>query len=231
MKYRLKFKKEDEIKFIGHLDLMRVFQKAIRRAQIPIAYSEGFNPHHLVTFPLPLTLGATSEGEYMELQLTKEMNIEILCEQLNQQLPLGLIILDGLPLLDTSTKGMTIVQGAQYELRYPILLAQSLNWQSKIHEFLNQTQIMIKKQTKTKTQMVNIREGIYCMDGWNAGQRLVLDLFLAAGSRQNIRPEWVMESFLQFCGLPFSASQLQIHRKDLFALKNKEWVSLQHFID
>ena len=57
------------MKFIGHLDTMRFFQKAIRRADIPVAYSEGFSPHMIMSFAAPLGVGTTSSGEYFDMQL------------------------------------------------------------------------------------------------------------------------------------------------------------------
>ena len=54
--YRIKFEKGDDVKFISHLDVMRYFQRAIKRAELPIGYSQGFNPHQLMSFASPLTL-------------------------------------------------------------------------------------------------------------------------------------------------------------------------------
>ena len=67
MKVRVKFSKYGPVKFIGHLDVMRYFQKAIRRADIDILYSEGYSPHQIMSFASPLGLGITSEGEYMDI--------------------------------------------------------------------------------------------------------------------------------------------------------------------
>ncbi|MGL4790895.1 MAG: TIGR03936 family radical SAM-associated protein, partial [Anaerotignaceae bacterium] len=64
MTYRFKFTKGPQVKFIGHLDVMQTFQRTIKRANLPIAYSQGFNPHQLLSFASPLSLGYTSEGEY-----------------------------------------------------------------------------------------------------------------------------------------------------------------------
>ena len=65
MKIRVKFSKHGAMKFIGHLDIMRYFQKAIRRAEIPIVFTEGFSPHMVMSFASPLGVGIESEGEYM----------------------------------------------------------------------------------------------------------------------------------------------------------------------
>ena len=69
MNIRVKFKKYGVMKFVGHLDLMRYFQKSIRRAGIDIAYSGGFSPHQVMSFAAPLSLGATSDGEYFDMEV------------------------------------------------------------------------------------------------------------------------------------------------------------------
>ena len=69
MKVRIKFSKNGPVKFIGHLDVMRYFQKAIRRAEVDIAYSKGFSPHQIMSFAAPLGVGQTSESEYFDIEL------------------------------------------------------------------------------------------------------------------------------------------------------------------
>jgi radical SAM-linked protein len=68
MIFRIRFAKYGVVKFIGHLDAMRYFQKAVRRSELPIKYSQGFNPHQLMVFAQPLGVGVTSDGEYMDIE-------------------------------------------------------------------------------------------------------------------------------------------------------------------
>ena len=88
------YSKGEEIKFIGHRDLMRVFQRAIRRAGLPIAYSQGFNPHMRISWGNALKLGVTSDNEFATLQLDGWLRPAELMDRLNQQLPQGLEILE-----------------------------------------------------------------------------------------------------------------------------------------
>ena len=73
MKIRVKFSKHGAMKFIGHLDIMRYFQKAIRRAEIPIVFTEGFSPHMVMSFASPLGVGIESEGEYMDIGAEEDL--------------------------------------------------------------------------------------------------------------------------------------------------------------
>ena len=74
MKLRIKFSKHGVMKFIGHLDVMRYFQKAMRRADIDIAYSTGFSPHQIMSFAQPLGVGVESNGEYMDVELNSAIS-------------------------------------------------------------------------------------------------------------------------------------------------------------
>ncbi|MBQ4372972.1 MAG: DUF2344 domain-containing protein, partial [Lachnospiraceae bacterium] len=70
MKVRIRFSKSDSLRYVGHLDLLRFFQKAMRRAEIPMRFSEGFHPHQIMSFASPLGVGVTSQGEYLDIEIT-----------------------------------------------------------------------------------------------------------------------------------------------------------------
>ena len=84
MKLRIKFKKYGAVRFIGHLDVMRFFQKAIRRAGIDVAYSQGFSPHQIMAFAAPLGVGLTSNGEYMDIEVNSIASCQDVQERLNR---------------------------------------------------------------------------------------------------------------------------------------------------
>ena len=86
MKVRIKFTKEGPMKFVGHLDTMRYFQKAIRRAELPIAFSGGYSPHMIMSFAAPLGVGVTSTGEYFDMELTATIPTDEICQRLNSEL-------------------------------------------------------------------------------------------------------------------------------------------------
>ena len=93
LKVRVKFAKEGAMKFIGHLDIMRYFQKAIRRAGIPIAFSGGFSPHMIMSFAAPLGVGVTSSGEYFDMELTEEMSSAEMTKRLNDTMAEGMKVI------------------------------------------------------------------------------------------------------------------------------------------
>jgi len=82
-KKRLKFSKTGMGKFISHLDLLRTFTRAIHRADLPVKYSQGFNPHQLITFSLPLPIGVTSETEFVDIDFEDTASDAQIMEKLN----------------------------------------------------------------------------------------------------------------------------------------------------
>ena len=86
MKLRIQFSKYGPLRFIGHLDVMRFFQKAIRRAGIDIAYSSGFSPHQIMSFASPLGLGVESRGEYLDIQVNEPMKIPMNAQEMKDRL-------------------------------------------------------------------------------------------------------------------------------------------------
>ena len=99
---RLKFGRGEELKFLSHLDLMRLWERALRRAELPLAYSEGFTPHPRVALAAPLSVGVTSEAELMDVFLSRWVAPQSFVTQAKKQLPQGLKIL---LLLQAEAKG------------------------------------------------------------------------------------------------------------------------------
>ena len=90
---RIRFHRGQEVKFISHLDIMRLWQRAFQRAGIPLAYSEGFSPHPRMSLAAPLPVGITSEAELMDIYCTKWVTPHSLTKVISQQLPPGIEIL------------------------------------------------------------------------------------------------------------------------------------------
>ena len=90
MRYLIKFTKEENIKFISHLDVLKTIQKNIRRAGLPVEFSQGFNPHMNTSIAQPLSVGVYSSGEYMDMILTTEMDEQEIVDKLNATAPSGI---------------------------------------------------------------------------------------------------------------------------------------------
>lgn len=231
MKVRIRFAKSGAMKYVGHLDIMRYFQKAMRRAQIPIRYSEGFNPHQIMSFAAPLGVGLTSGGEYMDIECTEEIPSAEAVRRLNDTMVEGMEVLSYRYLPDNCENAMASVAAASYLLRYrkPFQRHFTLqDFQVFLRDFyVNPAEIMISKKTKKGERFLDLKPLIYRFDVSMEEDSLVYALTLSTGSTDNIKPELVMEHFHRFIGLEDEEQPaLAIHRCDLFTRREDALVSL-----
>ena len=115
----VRFSKEERVKYISHLDLMRTLQRALRRAEIPVAFSQGFNPHPRLSFASALAVGMTSEGEYMDILLEQDLVPDEFCNRMNKVLPLGIRMLEAIKVSNKIPSLMSIVERADYLIKFP----------------------------------------------------------------------------------------------------------------
>ena len=201
------------MKFIGHLDIMRYFQKAIRRAEIPIAFTSGYSPHMIMSFANPLGVGLTSDGEYFDIELTESIASKEAVRRLNEQMVDGMEIVSFVQIPDDKkSKGMSIVAGADYlssvkNGSLPEDLAE------KLEAFYAQNEICVVKKTKKSEKEVDIRPMIYKLECRNGG----IYMRVAAGSVQNLKPELVTEAFVRYLGMEADAVNFTHHRLETFA--------------
>lgn len=213
MKVRIKFAKQGAMKFIGHLDIMRYFQKAVKRAGLDAAYSEGFSPHMIMSFAAPLGVGVTSEGEYFDLELKTPMSSEEAVERLNQVMVEGMEVLSVREVPEGKKgKAMSLVAAADYLVSFREGMEPGKDWKEKVPAFVEQQEIRILKKTKKNEKEVDIKPYIYEME--IRGESIFLKL--AAGSVKNTKPELVMEAFYGFCGQEFQPLSLLIHRMEVY---------------
>jgi len=233
LKVRVKFKKEGSMRFIGHLDVMRFFQKMMRRADIPIAFSSGFSPHMIMSFASPLGIGLTSAGEYFDIEITEPIPSQKALQQMNDTTVDGIAIVSFIEISpEKKWTGMSILAGASYRVT---ILAKEDTWEmdisSMLAAFLAQPEIVVLKKTKRSEEMVNIKSSIYeIKQGMDSNSsQLVLDMTLSAGSRENLKPHLVAEAFLTF--IDKKASNFFYHRTEMYANVGsddaKELVSLE----
>ena len=219
MKVRVKFEKTGAMKFIGHLDIMRYFQKALRRANIPVAFSGGFSPHMIMSFAAPLGVGVTSSGEYFDMELTESMPSAEMEKRLNETMAEGMRVVSVREIPDNKANAcMSLVAAADYTIAFREGKAPEGNWQEKLQEFYQQKEITILRKTKRSEQETDIRPWIYQLEvrGDNVWMQL------SQGSVQNLKPELVMEAFMNYLGTELAPFALLIHREEVYADKGTE---------
>lgn len=214
MKVRIKFTKEGATKFVGHLDTMRYFQKALRRAGLPVAFSGGYSPHMIMSFAAPLGVGTTSLGEYFDLELTETVPTAVIEEKLNSTMVEGIRVVSVRAVEDgKASKAMALVAAADYLVEFREGKEPDIPWKERISEFYARPSISVMKKTKRSEKEVDIRPFIYDME--LRGEQVFLKL--ASASANYTKPELVMDTFQNWIGCEPKAFCYQIQRLEVYA--------------
>ena len=194
MKARIKFRKYRVLRFIGHLDVMRYFQKVMRRAGIPIAFTGGYSPHMIMSFASPLGIGLESDGEYLDIELTGPVDSREAVRRMNEAGVDGIEVVSLRQIAEEKKMtGMTILAAADYLATPSGDAGLPEGWQDRFAAFIGQPEIRVLKQTKRSEREINIRPLIYDWETRDGG----IFMKLAAGSTENLKPDLVMDTFLK----------------------------------
>ncbi|MCR5830028.1 MAG: TIGR03936 family radical SAM-associated protein [Lachnospiraceae bacterium] len=169
MTLRIRFAKYGALRFIGHLDVMRYFQKVIRRADLPVRYSQGFTPHQIMTFAHPLSLGVSSDAEYMEVDFAEELDEREVFDRMSAQMSEGFALLScsKLPEVPEGTHRdslMSLVSAAEYMISWKDGYSEvpgEDRLRAAIGEFFSGESIVVEKSTKKTTEDTDIKPYIY----------------------------------------------------------------------
>ncbi len=189
MRAIVKFSKGEGVKYISHLDVLRLFQRAVLRAELPVSYSQGYNPHMLIGFACALPVGVVSSAEYMELKLAQEIAEEKLSDRLNAVLPAGIAVLRVKAVPEAGPSLAAMIRAAKYELAFERMTEELAGLPQRV---LEQDQIMIEKKSKKGVKLTDIRGMVREL----SQQGNCLTCELTAGNEENLRPD-VFWSYLK----------------------------------
>lgn len=202
------------MKFVGHLDTMRYFQKAIRRAELPVAFSGGYSPHMIMSFAAPLGVGTTSMGEYFDMELTEKVPTAEIEDCLNAVMVEGITISSARQVEDgKASTAMALVAAADYFVAFRPGKEPCGNWQEKLADFLAQKEITVTKKTKRSEKTVDIRPFIYQMEACDSG----VFMQLASASSNYTKPELVMDTFVRWLDKEPQEFAYMIERREVYA--------------
>lgn len=202
------------MKFVGHLDTMRYFQKAIRRAELPVAFSGGYSPHMIMSFAAPLGVGTTSMGEYFDMELTEKVPTAEIEDRLNAVMVEGITISSARQVEDgKASTAMALVAAADYFVAFRPGKEPCGNWQEKLADFLAQKEITVTKKTKRSEKTVDIRPFIYQMEACDSG----VFMQLTSASSNYTKPELVMDTFVRWLDKEPQEFAYMIERREVYA--------------
>lgn len=208
MRVRIKFSKFDTMRFIGHLDVMRYFQKLFNRAGLPVKYSEGYHPHQILSFAQPLGLGITSDGEYLDVELTKEMDCDAIVKTINNVISHGFYISEAVRLSDREPNkklvtSMSLINRSVYLISLKDICGGcdgSKNtcevWKTRIdgldfikclNDFLSQKEILVLKKSKKGEKEISLKDFIFEVCDYS--DNIVKPIYLKEGSNSIINQE------------------------------------------
>ena len=175
IKIRLQFSKTGPLRYIGHLDFLKVFQQTIRRAKLPMVYSKGFNPHMQLSFALPLPLGMTSVNDYADIVIEHDLSGDEIISRFNAHAPNGLTLSKAWPFDGPGAAALAV--SADY------LLTEKVDAEA-IKSLLSQETLVIPKKTKSGIKDTDIRPDIFDISTTEEG----VAMSLAAGSGRFLNP-------------------------------------------
>lgn len=193
MKMIVVFEKAPRLRHIGHLDLMRAMQRALRRSGLPLRYSQGFNPHILLTFAAPLSVGMPGKREIMEVPIEGEMTGEAFLAKLSPALPPDLPAISAVPVDDRHPAPMAQLTAAIYQADMETIPE---NFAETVERFLSQKEIPAIRKTKTGMKPCDIRPMIYGLT-LNGNS---LTMVLALCEKATCKPDLLLSSLFEFAG-------------------------------
>ena len=188
---RVKFRKVGNLQYISHLDLQRTVSRVLVRAGIPMWYTQGFNPHAKMTFGLPLSVGAESLCEYLDLRIDRAMSCEEIKARLNDALTDELCVLDVYDVPEKSAFADII--WARYDIRIDAPEATEA-FAEEVRAYLTTSPLMMDKKSKSGIRQVDITTLIQSLDARIAKGQLWLDAVLCVSGSDYLNPEYLIRA-------------------------------------
>ena len=229
MRYLIKFSKGEGIKFISHLDLMITIQRIIRRSEVPIEYSKGFNPHMALSLAQPLSVGVYSDGEYMDIVLTEEMKVADLLARLNEAAPPTIRFFEATPIeivenVKRVPQAMALLDAGRYIIK--LKLVNEENVEEKMASLLNENAWETLKKSKKGEKMADIKPLVKELKYWVKDGELVINALIATGSRENLSADLLAKFITSKIENVNTESFVNIKREEMYVLKNNKYVPL-----
>lgn len=229
VRYVIKFTKESSVKFISHLDLMRTIQRVIRRADLPMEYSKGFNPHMALSIAQPLSVGVYSDAEYMDIVLVEELEEKEIIDRLNAKTASGIKFLNARKVITKEgekklPQTMALVDAARFTIK--MLCFDSSLVESKIKELINNPEWNTIKKSKKGEKEVNLKTMIKEMKHWINNDELILNVLISSGSREHLSPDLVAQYIKSNIPEIVEDAFVDIKREEMYVLKDNKYIPI-----
>lgn len=203
------------MKFLSHLDILKVMERTLRRAEIPVAFSQGFNPHPKIAFGPARPVALASTCEYFDVELTRPLDPEEFREKVQEYCPPGLIIKAAREIDSQSKALMAVLNCAWYRVSLVGPMPEAQTPDGLIEKLFAQKEIVVERHSPKGHKRYDIRPGIWQLFAAPTEVGLTVEMEVMIGSVGNVRPEEVIQA------LGFAKDQMvEITRTGLFTRKN-----------
>lgn len=229
MRYLVKFTKDNSIKFVSHLDLMRTIQRIIRRAELPVKYSQGFNPHMNLSIAQPLSVGVYSSGEYLDIELVDVIPTEEFIEKFNSCAPNGIkvtkaITIDFVPNTKKVPQAMAALDAASYKIKMKYDDVEFLGKEIKI--MLAKDTWEIVKKSKKGEKLTDIKPLVKKFD-YEVGENILyINCIIACGSKENLSAELLCDYIRENTSNSNELSFIDVERLECLMEKENKYIPL-----
>lgn len=231
MRYLIKFSKEDSIKFVAHLDLMRTIQRMMKRSGLPVQYSKGFNPHINMSLAQPLAVGVYSSGDYLDAAFDEELDESTIVEKLNLSAPMGIKVFEAVKIKEEQNKkvfkSMAAIDAAKYTIKIKYNSIEFLN--QDMENLLNTQQWETIKKSKSGESKVNIRSMIKELKYEIADNILIIHTTVSCGSRENLSSELLAKFIQENTREAKIDAFVDIKREEMYAFVKRKLVPLYKY--
>lgn len=207
MRAMIRFGKQPRLRFISHLDLQRFFQRVLNRTGLPIAWTQGFNPHPILSFGSALALGWTSEYEILDVKLSAPMGRRRTEDAMRAALPVDLPVLEVRMVDDRHPAPMAMVRASDYEITLSGETAAATL--DAAEEFLRRESVMAMRKTKSGEREVDIRPMALSLE--REGDVLSARLMLT--EKDTLKPDLLVRALAEIAGA--EVPEMRIHRRCL----------------
>ena len=207
LKCRMQYEKRGPAQYISHLDLMRVFRRAFMRAGVMLSFSQGFNPHPILSFGSALALGWTSEYEILDVKLSVPMGRKRTEEAMRAALPVDLPVLEVRMVDDRHPAPMAMVRASDYEIALSGETAAATL--DAAEEFLRRESVMAMRKTKSGEREVDVRPMALSLK--REGDVLSARLMLT--EKDTLKPDLLVRALAEIAGA--EVPEMRIHRRCL----------------
>ncbi|MDD6214775.1 MAG: TIGR03936 family radical SAM-associated protein [Firmicutes bacterium] len=210
--YVLKYSRDERVKYISHLDFIRTFHRAVRRADIPMSFSHGFNPHPIMTVAMPLSVGMTAGGEYMKIGFECDYSEQEIMDKLNESLPIGFKIL-AIKKVEGKELDFAKLDRAIYNV--DVECNDTSLFDAEV--FMQNKELKVMKKSKSGIKEADIRPYIYDFNVDLVNGNLInITMCLATGNTYNLKVDSVIEAMVKYTG-GFNVEFFATHRTKILA--------------